>query len=163
VNEPVVQQALRDSVDEVLDKMFFVQALGESPDPGLAAMEPPAAIAVRLTFLGEPSGSLALRLTSTAARSIAADFLGTDEEEVSDPRMADVVCELANMICGSLLSRVENAATFQLAAPRIVPLSEGPAQEPGATFYAVDLPKGSLAVSVNTGTPPCPAPIQSVS
>jgi CheY-specific phosphatase CheX len=162
VSEPRIQHALQNAVHEVLEKMFFVQALGKSPDP-TPAEAPPIEIAARLTFQGEPSGSLSLRLTYTVAQSIAADFLGAGEDEVSALQVAEVVCEIANMICGSVLSRVESGAPFQLAAPQIVPPSKVPAPEPCTTFYAVDLSNGSLAVGVTIGTPTCPEPAQSVS
>jgi CheY-specific phosphatase CheX len=163
VSEALFQQALRDSVDEVLEKMFFVEALGESPDSASAEGEPPAAVAVELTFDGDPPGSLTLWVTSAAARPIAADFLGCDEEAVSDRQMEEVVCELANMICGSLLSRVESATTFHLAAPRIVPPAASRATGRDTSFCAVDLSNGTLTVAVTTGTPTCPEPAQSAS
>jgi CheY-specific phosphatase CheX len=163
VAEPVIQRALQDSVNEVLEKMFFVQALGESPDSKPEGPELAAEIAARLTFQGEPPGSLTLRLTSAAARLIAADFLGCDAEAVSDTQMAEVVCELANMICGSLLSRAESTTTFHLAAPQIVPTTASPDRDSDTSLYAVTLSRGTLTVTVTTGTPSCPEPAQSVS
>jgi CheY-specific phosphatase CheX len=160
VTEIDIRHALRASVTEVLEKMFFVQALAESPDSQRARPASSASIAACLTFQGEPPGSLTLCVTSAAARNIAADFLGDDEETISDRQMAEVVCELANMICGSLLSRVESAAAFNLTSPRIVRPAQSP---PGATVYAVDLSNGTLTVAVTTGTPLCPQPAQSAS
>jgi CheY-specific phosphatase CheX len=157
------QQVLRSSVDEVLEKMFFVEALGESPDSSPGGEKPQAEVAVQVGFLGDPPGSLTLRVTSAAARPIAADFLGCDEDSVSDRQMEEVVCELANMICGSLLSRVESATTFHLAAPQIVPPTEFPATGRATSFCAVDLSNGTLTVAVTTGTPTCPEPAQSAS
>jgi CheY-specific phosphatase CheX len=154
VSELLVREALRDSVNEVLEKMFFVEALGESPDSAPDGTEPAAEIAARLTFDGEPSGSLTLRLTSAAARPIAADFLGTDVETVSDRQVEEVVCELANMICGSVLSRVESATIFNLAAPQIVQPTGHAAASPDTSSYAVDLSDGTLTVTVTPGTTP---------
>jgi CheY-specific phosphatase CheX len=162
MSEPEIQEALRDSVSEVLEKMFFVRALGETPVPRPAGSPPPPEITARLLFQGEPPGSLTVRLTCAAARSIAADFLGDDVEAVSGRQTAEVVCELANMICGSLLSRVEGATTFHLAAPQIVASSER-AEGPSTTVYAVDLAHGPLTVTVTTETPICPQPAQSAS
>lgn len=150
MTETIVRQALRDSVDDVLEKMFFLQTLGESPDPepdGSTAIDE---LAVRVAFQGEPSGSLVLRLTPVAARQIAADFLGAEEAEVSDLRTVEVVRELANMICGSVLSRVESATTFRLGAPEIVPPSEQTAAGPLSIRYAVELSTGRLSVNIAT-------------
>jgi CheY-specific phosphatase CheX len=141
---------LRDSVKDVLEKMFFVQTLGESHVDGPAAADQ---ITAQLTFEGQPPGALTMRVTSAAARQIAADFLGVDEQEVSELRVAEVVCELANMICGSVLSRMESASSFHLSTPQIVPPPESSATGPYSTVYGVELANGRLGVSVTTGTP----------
>lgn len=164
MTETVIRQALRDSVNEVLERMFFVETQGECADPECAepAGDAPAdEIAAALTFQGEPPGALLLRLTSGAARQIAADFLGIDEAEVSDVQTSEVVRELANMICGSVLSRVESAAAFHLAAPRIVPPSAEIAGSLSNTRYCVLLSNGRLTVNIGTGIPICPQPAQS--
>jgi len=163
MTEATTRQALQDSVNEVLEKMFFVAALEESPAPEAAGAAPLDEIAVRLTFQGSPSGWLMLRLTSAAARQIAADFLGSDETDGSDLQTSEVVREMANMICGSLLSRVEAAAAFHLAEPRIVPPADEPAGSLWNTRYAAELSNGRLTVNVATETRPCPPPAQSAS
>ena len=160
VTEILMRQALVNSVDEVLGKMFFAETMGEVP--GAEPAEDRAdEIAAGLTFEGEPSGSLLLRLTTAAARQIAADFLGIDETEISENQISEVVRELTNMICGSVLSRVESAATFNLGAPRIVPPSEEPAGSLTNTRYCVQLSNGRLTVHVYTGIALCPQPAQS--
>jgi chemotaxis protein CheY-P-specific phosphatase CheC len=113
-------------------------------------------IAAGLTFQGEPSGSFLLRLTTVAARQIAADFLGIDESQISDSKTCEVVCELANMICGSVLSRVESAATFRLGEPRIEPAPEEVVFDSWYTHYAAALSNGRLMVTLGTGIPLCP-------
>lgn len=154
-----IRQALQASVDEVLEKMFFVETLGEAGD---AAEDRHASdIAVALTFQGELSGSFFLRLNFEAARQIAADFLGIDEAEVSDVQTSDVVRELANMICGSVLSRVESASVFQLGAPRIAPPSDEIAGSLSNIRYCVQLSNGRLAANIGIGIPTCPQPAQS--
>ena len=155
--ENEIRGFLPDAVNEVLERMFFVQAMGESPRQLPDGPDGQTAASVR--FDGDPSGSLTLWLTAEAALPIAADFLGSDPEEITDQRSAEVICELANMICGSLLSRIEAGTTFRLAAPRIL-LDWTPAEFAGATFYAVELENGILAVGVTIGIPTClePAP-----
>ena len=153
-------RALRDSVEEVLEKMFFAQTMGECPvDP--AEGQPADEIAVSLAFQGEPSGLFWLRLTTVAARQIAADFLGIDEPEISGIQTSDAIRELSNMICGSVLSRVESAATFQLGAPQIVPAAEEIAGSLSNTRYCVQLSNGRLTVNFGTGVPLCQQPAQS--
>lgn len=159
--EIVFRQALRDSVDEVLEKMFFAETLGEASAPDEAGDFPAGKIAVELAFEGEPSGSMCLWLTADAAHEIAADFLGIDRTEISSDQISEVVCELANMICGSVLSRVESAATFRLGVPRIVACSQKCAGCDWNTCYRVQLSNGQLTVNIGAGTTKCPQPVQS--
>jgi CheY-specific phosphatase CheX len=143
----MLRQALRESANDVLDKMFFVCPLGEA-DPETVDTAP--AIAARLTFAGEPSGSMTLRLTWQAAHSIAADFLGEDEESLTEQRTGEVVGEMANMICGSVLSQAESGALFRLAEPRILTLEEDTAARHGDVVFALELPNGRLTLQMDT-------------
>jgi CheY-specific phosphatase CheX len=153
-NEAAVHQALRDAVCGVLEKMFFAETMGE-----LAATEPAGQeITVELDFEGEPSGALLLRLTSQTARQIAADFLGIDECGITETQTFEVVRELANMVCGSILSRVESAAAFRLAPARIVTPETGIARFLSNVSYCVRLSNGILAVNLGTGILTCQQP-----
>jgi CheY-specific phosphatase CheX len=145
-----LRRALAESLDEVLEKMFFVRSLGEPQDP---AAEP--AVTAHLTFEGDPPGWLRLRVTSAAARSVAADFLGEEEPELSERQIGEVVCELANMICGSVLSRVEGTTTFRLSTPRLIASGDetDPDIPPTATTCAAEIGSGAIAVIFNTETP----------
>jgi CheY-specific phosphatase CheX len=127
--------------------MFFAEVLGESAEPEPATGD----IAVQLTFQGEPSGSLLLCLTGGAARQIAADFLALDESEVSAAQTCDVVRELSNMICGSVLSRLESTTPFHLAGPQIVQPSAESGAGPSHTRYCVQLSNGTLTVALDAG------------
>ena len=40
---------------------------------------------------------------------------------ISERQACEVLCEMANMICGSVLSRLEPDAAFELLQPAIVP------------------------------------------
>ena len=153
--DTALAEALRASVAEVLEKMFFVRSLDDFED---AARE--CVLVAHLTFEGEPSGSLTLRVAAQAARSIAADFLGMDEGELADAEVGEVICELANMICGSVLSRVESESTFRLATPRIVEpesaarLAKGAASG-GDEAHEVEISRGFMKVSIQTEAPAC--------
>ena len=155
--ERAFQSALRDAVQEVLEKMFFVEPIEEPP---VEAASPNGELAVRLAFEGLPSGTLTLRVSNSAARQIAADFLGEDESGLSPAKVEEVVRELANMICGSVLSRVESTATFRLAPPRLLVAEERPDRRDGAdrrAVHAVAIGTGTLTASVEMRDPVCPA------
>jgi CheY-specific phosphatase CheX len=147
--------ALQESVDEVLEKMFFIRSFGEPQD---SAREPE--FVAHLTFEGDPPGWLALCVTAPAARSVSADFLGEEKVDLSEQQIGEVVCELANMICGSVLSRVENNSGFRRATPRLLP--PGQPSERGfpvrggsssAATHSAGVGNGRLMVIFNTETP----------
>ena len=62
-----------------------------------------------------------MRLSDASARMLAAGFLGEDEGMLTDSQPGEVVCELANMLCGSLVSKLESEESFDLAPPELVP------------------------------------------
>jgi len=145
MSETPFHRALRDSVQEVLEKMFFVEPVEEPPGEA-----------------GSPDGIMAVQL----ARQIAADFLGEDASGLSPAKVEEVVCELANMICGSVLSRVESSATFRLASPRILLAGERPIRREAAArraVHAVAIGSGTLTASMETRDPVCPQAAESVS
>lgn len=113
---PTIEIALASSLDRVLEDMFFVSVVGESADADSQVM-----ITARLDFTGQPCGSMLLQVTPDAARTIAIDFLAEDEDTITDSQVSDVVCELANMICGAALSQLESETTFSLGSPSVLP------------------------------------------
>jgi CheY-specific phosphatase CheX len=146
-----LQLVLQQSLEEVLEKMFFIRSLGEaSGDLGHSESK----LVARLTFEGDPSGSLTLWIAQDAARSISADFLGEDECELTGQQVGEVVCELANMICGSVLSRVESAITFRLAPPQLAETRESVEEATGppelSAVCCVEIGGGNLTVWVRT-------------
>jgi len=144
--ESSLSEPLREAVDEVLETMFFVEDGGRSA----VGRPPEELIEARLNFEGGPSGSFRLRITDGATKTLAADFLGEDAPELTATRIAEVVSELANMICGAFLSRVAGEeTTFRLSPPSAVPLRARvvEAQEDGLA-YSVELPDGALGVAL---------------
>jgi hypothetical protein len=59
-----------------------------------------------------------------------------------------VVCELANMICGSVLSRLERNATFQITHPELVPPQQDVSFGGAGANRWFDLGDGILTVSL---------------
>lgn len=148
-----LQPVLSQSLEEVLEKMFFIRPL---EDPDASAPCGQEAVSAHLSFDGDPAGSLTLRVTRDAARSISADFLGENPNDLTPRQVTEVICELANMICGSVLSRIESTATFRLIGPQ---LGEAPDLFPGGTTAAhcLEIDGGSVTVILRTEIPVCPA------
>ena len=112
------EQFLRQAAQDVLETMFFVIILGDAPDDSA----PPARLCAQLRFQGSPPGWFRLSLCHAAARSVATGFCGAEaESDLSEAQVESVVRELANVICGAALSRLESDSAFELEAPEIVP------------------------------------------
>jgi CheY-specific phosphatase CheX len=103
-----------EAVGEVLETMCFT-ALGEGGGVTDGAEE--SWVTARLSFRGDPPGRFGVGVPPQTGRAIAASFLGREAEEVSEAQIGEVVCELANMVCGSVLSRLESQTRFDLSCP----------------------------------------------
>ena len=143
MTEASIDAALAVSVRLVLERMFFIDLLDRLDSGG----ESPG-IAAELSFDGDPPGSFRLAMDVAAARSAGADFLGENPRALTAGQLEDVVCELANMICGSVLSQIESSATFRLSKPAISSHRYCRQDSPAATFQA-SLGEGILRAEIH--------------
>lgn len=143
--EDDLEQLLLGAVEAVLETMFFAAPLGPAePVSGSGVLR------VRLAFHGAPSGTLAVCLSAESARLLAAGFLGEDEEALTDSQPGEVVCELANMLCGSFVSGLEGEEKFELASPELTAggAETAEAETPPAVRQSYQLENGILTVTV---------------
>jgi CheY-specific phosphatase CheX len=110
-----LEELLSGAVNSVLETMFFT-AVGREQEP-----EESPAIAAHLSFRGNPSGDMVISLSMAAASPIAAGFLGVDEADLTEAQAGEVLCEMANMLCGWVISKIETKTSFDLAPQRLVP------------------------------------------
>ena len=141
MNNRDLGRSLDAALEQVLERMFFIGVLGDAL-PEDSAAQP---VRARLSFAGSPSGSLELRISRSAARSVAADFLVVEESDLTGTQVDDVVCEMANMICGAALSRLET--DIRLDAPRVL---EGAAttNRPASVLRSLDIGNGTITVQL---------------
>jgi CheY-specific phosphatase CheX len=160
--QPALAQALRDAVAEVLEKMFFIRIL-ENPRPAAEisapgeGSSPESEILTQVTFHGEPPGKLSLRLERRVARAIAADFLGEEEPELEEREVEDVTRELANMVCGTVLTHVESAVLFGLDEPQLADASAPECGRPESAMHVFPIGAGVLKVKIWMEEPACGA------
>jgi CheY-specific phosphatase CheX len=135
---------------EVLEKMFFFTP----PDEPAAEDDGEPWSSVQVGFEGSPPGELILRIRRRAARSIAADFLATDIWGLTDEQIDGVICELANMICGSVLSRMESPTLFRLHSPCLIQDSEAAlAASMDPTAHRIEMFGDLVTVAMTLGAP----------
>ena len=99
------QPAMMSAISEVLETMFFESLDFEAQDPGEQSWH--CESTVSFSNNGQ-SREISFRFTEPFAKLIAANFLGSGEDEVSRDELADVMRELANMVGGNYLGRLPN-------------------------------------------------------
>jgi CheY-specific phosphatase CheX len=138
---PEIPEILSTATSDVLETMFFTPVIAEAAAVGAS---PVALLAARLSFSGAKQGTLAIRISAQAAETMAASFLGEEEGQPPPDKIRDVICELANMICGSVLSRLDSEAHFDLGHPELVDPLE--LQSVEGMSRAFDIGDGEVAV-----------------
>ena len=104
---------------DVLDSMCFVSVYDTVVVRAEAGKSPVAALdyGFGLGFAGDVSGRFGLQVDRATASELTANFLAKEKVEVSNSDIDDVVGELANMLCGSVVSRVDGEHSFVLTHP----------------------------------------------
>ena len=140
-----LRQILENSANEVLEAMFFTGVSGEAaetvPGPHLSA---------ELAFRGTPSGCFGIEVPLETGRTIASNFLGADGDELSKSQISEVVGELTNMICGTVLSHLNANGQFELLSPE-VQLNPRDRYHAGDTFHSTfALEDGTLTLWISS-------------
>lgn len=118
----VMMKAMKASISNVLEKMFFKTVTIYEADTALPewfqAAEP--LTGASLSFEGPESGSIYFIVPESAATQITADFLGLEADQVDAAKCADTVKEALNMIGGSMLSGLDRQRAYKLGIPRLI-------------------------------------------
>jgi CheY-specific phosphatase CheX len=85
-------------------------------DPGTGE----ATIIAKLAFSGSLEGTFMLKVPSSLAQSVSADFLGTAPANLSRDDVVGTVLEMANMLAGGALSIYDSHALFDLQIPELI-------------------------------------------
>lgn len=137
------EQVFRKSLLAVFEAMFFESLESE---PFETADPPETALCAQVEFSGSHAGQMQVALESETAATLTENFLGLGEdghEEKAEDEYAlelSTLGELANICCGSYLSRVYPRGSFAIRPPEV--LAEAP--EPDS--------KAWLAMPMSSGT-----------
>lgn len=120
VDDGVLREAFSAAVEESMDAMFF-----DAAEPVAECDCEPASESITAAVLFHDSidGEFLLSAPLQTAVALAASFMAIDAEAVERSQAEQTVCELANIICGAALSRLEPSAVLRLSPPRVI---EGP-------------------------------------
>ncbi|MBN1105308.1 MAG: chemotaxis protein CheX [Deltaproteobacteria bacterium] len=134
MEKEVLLSAMKRSISEVLEKMFFLPvdfpARGSKEDlPGSGSGK---ILATRLGFSGPFSGHFVFFSPEGLTASLAASFLGEDPGKVTAAHVSDTMKEIVNMIAGNTFSILDDQAIFDLAIPEILEPFAGGKGSPGS-------------------------------
>lgn len=141
------EAVLIDSATEVLETMYFTSVFGLAEPDGPSA-EP--SLSAQLAFRGDAAGTFGVDAPMNTARTLAANFLAGEEDEVSETQCAEVLCELANMICGATLLRLGANSRFDLSHPEIKQERWKQQCGTGIARAALQLDNGVLEIWIKT-------------
>jgi len=131
---------------EVLETMFFTEAAASPCTHDWFA----DAVAARVLFAGSHAGEMRLSVSLEAADSIASAFLGVEACELTPALRVQVVLELANILCGAVLSHLWPESKVALGAPEMLVQESVPA---AALHRCFELPEGKIALWIDWSLP----------
>jgi hypothetical protein len=112
--EPV--EALRDSVQEVLELMFFVAA---DEVESAALEEPERMLQAQVEFRGEWTGRCTVEMPEVCARAMTDNFTGIPGDGDVGV-MIETICEFIIMVCGSTFTRLGCRGIVALSPPHLI-------------------------------------------
>lgn len=115
-------KAMKRSISEVLEKMFFlpVDFADATNKYELWKSGSGQILVTRLNFKGPFSGCFHFLIPAELTRSLAASFLGEDEGSVNEAHLTETVREIVNMIAGNTFSLFDDQKIFDLDIPEMV-------------------------------------------
>ena len=124
-----IEQTLTTAIFEVFEKMFFVfsEPLRNAPPPAFQWR-------VNIAFAGPFAGEMRIELTAALAQTLARNMLNLEDDEITEPVIADCAKESLNMVCGNFLRHVapEQRATLSIpTCEAIVASPEAAGEGPG--------------------------------
>ena len=144
LSDPEILQASRGAIIEVLETMFF-----ELPVAELTLVDVPLPVpnVVRAGFHGSLAGVMYVALACETCARLTRAFLGKEPDEVAPGEQCNTAFELANMLCGTTLSRLEPQGRLAIEPPRHTDETE----TPSGPWLRFPLEDGSIDVALHFG------------
>jgi hypothetical protein len=101
----------------------------------------------RARYHGSLEGTLEVAVARPSSARLAAAFLGLESDEAGEVEQRQVAMELANMLCGATLSRLEPDGRLKIEQPRIV----GTAEPESKAWMNLALEDGSIQLALRCG------------
>ena len=146
MNTLVNEELLVSCAETALEVMFFTATV--APAESFENM-PADAIRARVDFLSKPCGYLEAAVGRFTASRLAANMAGVEVDELEEEQAEQTVCELANVICGYVLSKSEEDRGFKLLEPRLVSSSNEKQHPAPAVRRRIETECGSIWLAIS--------------
>ena len=114
-------------VAEVAEQVYFADAEQGEAEQFAAELEARGAwLHARVGFRGLVTGSLEILLPPDLVSELGIAALGGVSGALTDEQLNDVAGEMANMLCGALLTRANRDQRFELMPPQVVRVMDLP-------------------------------------
>jgi hypothetical protein len=138
-----VHDVIFQTFSEVFETMFFtfLDPVPELPTREDAAI-PGQYIEASISYSGGCRGDFRFYFPLGLARNITVNFLGVNDDEVTDSQIRDSAAETANMAIGGLLGKLDPMGTASLTIPGVRQLADfSPAsllEQEGLTLFSTE-------------------------
>ena len=140
---PELTTVLGQVTEEVLEYMFFSGVTGE---PAVSATG--KRLCATVSFTGSSNGALGVSVPPPVAAVLAAAFLGSEDEATDETQVRAVVGEIANVICGVVLARMNADGQFAISTPEVIAGEDGDAVGKCEIQRHFEIIEGDLSVGL---------------
>ena len=156
MEKSTMKTALRDSISEVLEKMFFqpVQISTDGVDLRQWFTRKPSLYGANINFSGPIDGAIFFLIPKTAADEITANFLGNNVESIEEEQRKDTIKEALNIIGGNMLSDIDAEGLFSLDIPQLIAkaaLSSDKLQDLQGEIICIETEDNRMVVGIDMG------------
>ena len=106
-----MKEIMRAAIFDVVEKMFYVFLEPVGDEYSDYAME------AAVQFKGDVRGEISILVSEALAENMVRNFLGLAEGQMTGDDIEDCVKEVANMVCGNFLGRLDHTKVFDLSIP----------------------------------------------
>jgi len=106
-----MKEIMMAAIFDVVEKMFYVFLEPVGDEYSDYAME------AAIQFGGDLKGEISILLSDGLAENMVRNFLGLAKGQMTRDDIEDCVKEVANMICGNFLGRLDRTKMFDLSTP----------------------------------------------
>jgi len=119
IEQTCLNDVLLDGAKEVFETMIFMEM--ERTEEEMPKDNTDTVLG-SITFKGKLEGILSIYCSANCAKSIAANMLGMDVDDgISQEDINDAIGEVANMVMGSLKSRIQDTyANIDVSIPSVI-------------------------------------------